>query len=48
MLGRVITTLGMCIIGGKYLLMLIIAGIAMTTGGVQADLMQLAMIEPAE
>ncbi|TDR75120.1 hypothetical protein [Photobacterium lutimaris] len=48
MLGRVITTLGMCVIGGKYLLMLIIAGIAMTTGSGQADMMQLAMLEPAE
>ncbi len=49
MLGKAITTIGMCIIGGKYLLMLILAGVAFTTTGtVNADLMQFAMIDATE
>ncbi|MGF1698915.1 hypothetical protein L4D09_01160 [Photobacterium makurazakiensis] len=48
MLGKAITTIGMCVIGGKYLLMLILAAVTVSTGAVQADMMQLAMIDPVE
>ncbi|WP_169753875.1 hypothetical protein [Photobacterium aquae] len=48
MFGQAINTIGMCIIGGKYLLMFILAAITLTTGAVQADIAQLAMVEPAE
>ncbi|MGF1725470.1 hypothetical protein [Photobacterium nomapromontoriensis] len=45
---RAITAIGMCVIGGKYLLMLILAAITISTGSVQADVVSLAMADPAE
>ncbi|GHA55958.1 hypothetical protein ACFFLZ_14910 [Photobacterium aphoticum] len=45
MFSKAITAIGICVIGGKYLLMLILAAITLSTGSLQADLIQLAAAE---
>ena len=45
MFSKAITAIGICVIGGKYLLMLILAAITLSTGSLQADLIQLANAE---
>ncbi len=48
MLDSVINTIGMCLIGGKYMLMIILAGMAFFSGAASFDLLMVQGLQPAE
>ncbi|MGF1691578.1 hypothetical protein [Photobacterium kagoshimensis] len=48
MLDSVINTIGMCLIGGKYMLMIILAGMAFFSGAASFELMMVPGVQPAE
>lgn len=45
MFGSVINTLGLCIIGGKYILMLILAAMTVFSGSINPDALSFAITE---
>ncbi|MBV1842146.1 MULTISPECIES: hypothetical protein [Photobacterium] len=48
MLSQAINTIGMCIMGGKYLLIVILAATMLLSGNVQAEMLAFSHLDPTE